>query len=317
LNQKPESIAQGPLDLVRAINENAEEFDDCLTSYVIDDVPEDLLEEMSRNVSLLDSQHPLVGDQVLVYGNEITPSIDEDGSSGDCLVANEDIPNIELSPVMGKYEGFAIMPAYDAGAEDHFYTFAHMISTSQTSYIDKRTGRYLQVTDCSYVSALGSDIVPALPINAHSLVDLADDEVIEEFDEVLYADSLDDLSRLKKIGDLAFLAMSVLIEQDEFNQQRISYLNSSGLLDGLDIFSRDMLVADDDGVVDFDNALATNLSQSIQIKPSMLDVAHSYDREGGVPVFNESDLDLYICGQIADGKVAMAPLRKIYKVIPI
>ncbi len=317
MNHEHVSIAQGPLDLVRSLNNEASSMDAELRVMTRDNTSSARERKVKEEIERLNSAHPLVGSKVVAYGAELFPSIEEGGALAPLMtipIQHKRSEWPDAKPEAGTYHGYFLMPAIDSVSQTETFTLAHRVAKSQRWFVKASTGERHEITNFSYVSALGSELVPVLPMNAHSLDDLADDNVVKGFDEIAFSDN-DIVEKLRAIGSLGKRALTNLRFDEEMNQQRVSYLNSLGILDGRYIIASDMLVENGDGRIDFDSLNVSSANQRIQVAPKLLDLAHAYERDdtGGVEV-REDMVDLYAWGKAANDLTVLVPLRNVEQV---
>lgn len=311
-----EFIAQGPLDLARSLNYEASSIDAELRVMTQTNTSPQYKRVVEEEIERLNGLHPLIGSKVIAYGAELSPSIEEGRLSRFMTIPMQHKRSEwpECKPEAGTYHGYFLMPAVDSVSQAETYTLAHRVAKSQRWSVSASTGERHEITSFSYVSALGSELVPVLPKNAHSLEDLASDNVVRGFDQIVFGED-DIANKLRAIGNLGMRALTNLRYEDEMNQQRVSYLNSLGILDGQYIVARDMLVENGDGRIDFDSLNVSSSEQLIEVAPKLFDTAHAYDRDdaGKVEVYPDS-VDLYAWGKAANNLTVLVPLRNVEQV---
>lgn len=106
--------------------------------------------------------------------------------------------------------------------------------------------------EMSYFLAADSAIEPIDPANAHSLEDLKTNRLIEEIDDIIYAQgSMDDMSytsNLKRLGELfRFVCRRQDLESSRLIKQQLSYLNSTQYVRGCRLLTNTVICEAEDG----------------------------------------------------------------------
>lgn len=229
-----EVLLEGPLDKVRRINADAADFDVMVDALCeVDGVTRD---EINYELALLNQGHPYLGREVEVTGLKMTTSMDEEGN----MHAQSMPPDQEKFTQSGIYAGYTLVTPYDPHSEEKFYRVAHTLDLYQQTYLDE-FGNKRSTTYRAYIFADESEIYPSDPIDAHSFKDLKDDPEIEEINVFAFDERMDRATILRRI---AYVANGFLRKEWDTleNLQRISYINSLGLLDEGIIYARDMVV---------------------------------------------------------------------------
>ncbi|MGI9027636.1 MAG: hypothetical protein ACR2FM_02200 [Candidatus Saccharimonadales bacterium] len=328
MSSTSETLHDGPLDIVRRINDEAVQFDEIATDYIIyengrnqmpnsEEEPRQVVErqrkrhtEICQEVVALDNINPLMGQDVSIYGDTLTISIDPDTKEIKAMVLPPGGPRIVPR---GRYYGYNIKKVYDPDNERPLYCVVHMLQGKAKGFWDEYGNHHL-VTDYMYVRAANSEIVPTVPVNAHSIKDLSRDEAFEDLMCLAFDRSSSRLETIQRVGSFA---NKLLIEEEnevEKNHQRISYLNSIGLLEGLRILTRDIAVADmeeeESTVTEF-----SNLEKILEVEPIYLQSECSYQRvNNNTQVQVSATKELYVHGKLLDGRTVMTPLRSILSV---
>lgn len=316
-----ESIAQGPLDLVRAINEEAASLDWMLATH-----PKEVtLEELalaSGKLNGFNQHNPLIGDEVTLFGDVISNSMNDFGET--CLVTPW-VPDEfdwlgakELMPASGKYNGYHIMSVYNPELERAQYRVVHSVFDMGSTFSDiDINGRMVTYTYGSHVLVGNSEIEPDLPIKAHSLQDLYGDPIAEQFDAVIRQQNYTQSERVKMLGRIGRRAFADSYNEDGLDKQRISYLNDSHVLSGAgSVFSKDVLMGSKEDIektlIEQRKPIISDASKEIKILPRMFELAFAYvrtSRDRGI--IDASTLDLYLSGFTERGQSVMAPLKNV------
>lgn len=316
----------GPLDLVRQLNDKAGEYDVYATLSMQDEYEAPKFQQQVHN---LNASHPLIGEEVSVYGDAITSSIDEEGREFTGVVSpamNGDSPELvrvdreyldgaigeHHMPVVGEYAGYEIWKAFDIKQGAWVHRVTHKVSVGSVEYVDPYGNDHL-ITQNRSVCALGSKIFPVNPVNAHSLRDLRDDKVVHyAFDNIVFHPDNSPVDAIIKIGKIARKVFSGDRENPELNHQRISYLNSMGLLDGISILTRDFLQVTgypSEGDV---TSQPVQTERFVQIEPGFFVLGKKYHRDTQGNVYcKPGEIDLGVKTPTGDGEAIVVPVPNI------
>lgn len=322
-----EFIAQGPLDLVRAINNEASQLDVLLGRAASEEVDDNSIRLSLDKIKRFDEHNPLINNKVMLGGMVLTPGASEESFTGLMMPSSELQRQYEsgmldgtseYTEVGGLYRGYYLMKVYDPDRDEIVHRVTHMVvhEGHQRTEMDI-FGRLVSVVDCSHVCAEGVKVDPVLPINAHSLEDLKNDEAISIFERLIKARDPEVVAR--RIGYYAHQALSKDSESNQgLNKQRASYLNSRGILNGHRIVTNEFLVGD---VSEFmkDPRKILGISQEEYnrvIIPEMLDWSYKYDRASDSEVdIDTKSVELCVVGENDQGQRVAAPLRKIVTLV--
>lgn len=303
-NQHP-----GPLDKCRTMIAEAEEMDQLARQH--EDQEWDMYDVFSNAVFELTDQNPLMNQEVIVYGRQLTMSAGDEG-----LTPFVSGPDEGGDRVKGMYSGLAVLLVYDSATDTESLRVAHMIYTGSSDAVFDKFGHKDQKHFYEYVCVQGSDLEPVQPANGHSLEELADDAVTAEIDKI----SFDEASGLHEKISRICACMNKVLErtaylEDDLNHQRISYINSLGLFAGTSVFTRDLLLADKETYLTSGQILFTDMARSIEILPYRIDAAPGY-RRGRRPedVTFEPCPELFVAATLTDGQPVMAPLSNIERI---
>lgn len=317
---------QGPLDIIRRINDEAIQLDQIANDYITHDDEqkheqfdeeelarrrEQRYMEIRAEVKGLSIAHPNRGQEVKIYGDVLTISIHSENR----VIEPLSLPPKGPRPVpYGTYRGYAVMSAYNPDTDEHQYGLFHVLQGKTNEFWDNRRWHHM-VTEHTYVSVLESEVAPIYPIDAHSMKDLSLDDEIEDFTALAFDESCSQLQKLRQIGSLTNKRLIKQEGQIDKNNQLISYLNSIGLLDGVTIVTRDIAYAEsEEGECNVTGI--SNLSQTVEVKPLFLQSEQSYQRinkNTGVKI--SSTKELYVNGHIAGNKQVLTPLKSIISVV--
>ena len=321
-----EVLYNGPLDIVRRRIVEATELDEIAHDYIGMQLDRDVepsievsksdevkikqrYQEIWDTVIELDENHPLLGQSVAIYGDELTLSVEETGKPRPYALSVD-----RLCPAPeGIYAGHNLKRVYDPKTGTTTFRVVHMLKGVTDEFWDD-FGKHHEITDHTYVCVTNSEIMPTQPLNAHSMEDIRKDKVVREFDAIAYDESLSKLQRLRDVG--AF-ANSFLINQAQMpgiNLQRVSYFNAVGLLDGITVVSNDVLILELAGGESIVTG-ASNLNQYIPLQPLYLqaDVAYTREPDESQITFIDSK-QLYVYSLMPDGRTAAAPLSNIVSI---
>ncbi len=316
----------GPLDMVRQLNATAGDYDVYANMYMQDDEHEQ--KKFQGRVDALNASHPLIGEPVIVYGDILSISMDEEGREFTAVVPgsiqsdSRELARVDREylaevmgehhvPVVGVYRGYDIWKTFDINSQEWVHRVTHKIGRETVEYTDPY-GADHSVSHNTFIYAWGSKIFPIDPVNAHSLKDLRNDKIVRyAFDNIAFDAEISRPNAIMKIGEIAQKAFSGWIEQPEIDQQRISYLNSLGLLEGLSIISQDFLKVS--GYADEPKVSVPSPPDQpyAQIEPGFFVLARSYKRDSLGQAFYRNGKDLCIKTPIADGEAVVVPVPNI------
>jgi len=299
---------EGPLDICRRVNDEAEGIDDLLIeSQELDEADSGPIKEW---INELEKQHPLIGQEVVVYGQVLTPSMGDNGVVHPLTTGVDK----EGNAVEGKYCGYMVCTAYDPVLDESGDILAHMVKTSTESYADE-FGNVITKDSFTYVWVWGSEVIPKLPLLAHSLEDLKDDEPVDEFDRLTLESAMPRAEVVRRIGSIANrLFINTEYDQAEMNQQRVSYLNSLGILDGIVLVTRDVLVMDRDDYIKGDNIRYSDMSNVLHLKPQAFDILPGYLRIPGGGIFPGGPPELFATCELVDGRSVLIPIKAVEEI---
>lgn len=301
---------KGPLDIARIVNEEAEALDDMLTDAIIDT---DQLDSASlRDLILdLDRQHPLMGQEVKVYGMQLSIGMDEDGGVMPVTFA-PDLSNGGAAE--GIYQGFAICSVYIPKVDEDVDVVCHRIKTGETTYLDQFQH---QITKefLTYVCVFGSEVIPKLPVNAHSLEDLYKDRLLAEVDKLVWQDDTLDPCTVKTIGRIANRVLAAEEYREEINYQRVSYLNQLGLFQDMIVTTRDIAIATRDDFISGKNiAFSDPNTDPVELQPYMLDILPGYMRVGDSGILLGGPLELFAHYPAGEDKIIFIPMKLVEEI---
>lgn len=304
-----EILKPGPMDVIRDLNVQAREVDSIAEDIIDGDA--ETLENFQKEVHLWDGKNPLNGTDVLIYGDSLEINTEDDNEEFPLLIPD----GSGVRPIVfGLYAGYDLRPAYDRETERHFFKVVHIVKGEPSMRFD-RFGHQHVFTPHTYVCADGSDLIPQNPINAHSLRDLRDDLCARKFDELVFEENDPEIT-LRKIGEVAnkFLISDDSMGLPDLNFQRISYLNSLGLLDGVEVVSREYVRAESS--LDAEKYKLSSGFDVKNIKPSLFQSSFSYRRNAEHEDVEFLDFnELYIEGSLPDGESVAAPVMKLDAVV--
>lgn len=314
-----ERIYDGPLDRVRAIEDDALLVDWAVAEQGVEPEEED---EYLERIKQLTLDHPYLYKEVIVYGEPLTRSMDSDQHElalrlltlpGDGGHGHLD----RINQTKGIYRGYAIKDIYDSLNDTYTQRLVHAVHVAQTRIEEIDEYHDIVTTTRShmnYFTFMESVVIPALPLNMHSLEDLAKDGSMIHIDEVAFAGT----GTFETIRNIGLLANKIL-ERNEWDElagersmQRVSYINSLGLLEGIDVLSEYMVVTSIDRPF---HPLETTYCESdegvIRFQGGIFDIGPRYDNlstgeflPGGAP-------ELYVKIETSAEQAIYTPVRSI------
>ncbi len=314
-----ERIYNGPLDRVRAIENEALIIDETAAKHGIK--PEEQGKYLER-VQKLVLSHPYLYKEVIVHGEPLTRSMDSDQYEqtfhlltlpGDGGHGHLD----RINQTKGIYRGYAIKDIYDSLNDTYTQRLVRAVHVAQTRIeeIDEYHDVVTTIRNhINYFTFTESVVIPALPLDMHSLEDLAKDGSMIHIDEIAFAGT-GAFETIQNIGTLA----NKILERNEWDElagersmQRVSYINSLGLLEGTDVLSEDMVVTSIDKPF---HPRETTYCESdegvIRFQGGIFDVGPRYDNlstgkflPGGAP-------ELYVKVETSAEQAIYTPVRRI------
>lgn len=211
------------------------------------DSPE--MAEVRQLLNVIEEEHPLLGDFVEVYGTELVSGRDEHDNEQPIMIPDDRDTEPQTGsythwgePVKGQYQGLYITDAYSPEADGAVTVIVHGVLRDSVSYFDEY-GNHIIKKYMSYVLAEEDVVIkPVLPVNTHSLRDLARDPAVEELDRLVYEPRSDNKGlQLREIGSLANHLFVATQYDDDHNVQLASYLNATGVLAGVEVYGTDFI----------------------------------------------------------------------------
>jgi hypothetical protein len=295
----------GPMDMVRDITDEATELDRLVRDCA--DTDSRAYSVLQQRIAELTEDHPLNDQEVVAYGNEVVCS----GFIDDETTYPWMIGTGYNQPTDGVYYGLTIRPLYDVRDKREKHGVVHMLGTG-SSYVDEFYNQH-QTTTFTYMPVQGSELIPALPLNAHSLQEMQRDGIIHRFDELLLNDDSEVTERLRNLGALASKIFAKNSGRVDQNHQRVSYLNSLGLLDGLQLTVTDALVATRNDFCSGQAWERAGSAQFLAFEPDLFDIAPTYSRQAGAGSSYSVDKSpaLYASAITEDGDRIFAKLDNV------
>lgn len=315
MNEKFEVL--GPLDLTRHINEEAARLDVFADNLMSN---KNATEGFLKEIETLDETHPLLGQDVIAYGNSLTMSVVSEDSG--LYISPLALPpeNRGIDRVRGTYNGLYVK-LVDTNAEmddedKYSYRVVHGIRGETTGYTDILGHNHVQIENV-FICANGAEITPTEPINAHSLIDLKNDKIIEHvIEKFAFKERMPKKERIRKIGKIATEAFTNLRFEEAKNHQRVSYLNSLGLLDGFDVLVRDCRMVKDDNYDIVDTVAFSNMDSMYNVEAGHFVLSPSYVRVGAYRFkVQEEKLDLCIRTDTTE-YTFLVPVKNVLEYIP-
>lgn len=300
--------AAGPLDVARAINSEATELDTLIRDKLGDKTME-LWNDVKAVASGLSERHPLTGEDVIVYGLPVTFSVGGDDEPRPLAIT----ANHEYRAVTGSYRGIVMLEVHDPKAEVAQFRLLHQIYTGSSALVSDAFYNMDQKHFYDYVLVHGSEVVAVDPVNAHSLIDLERDRITAQVDEIVLDETKDPAKRVNEVG---LLLNEVLgsEEENELSQQRVSYLNSLGLLKEVVILTDDLVLGDKKAFESSPHLLFSEGSTDFEIYPERFQVALGYTRFADGSILPGGAPELYVEGELKDGQLVFAPMKSAIEV---
>jgi hypothetical protein len=312
-----EMIHLGPLDRLRDIMSRAEIIDEMIaeaTDRIYRSEPDDAeLRDLNEAVIELDdelSSLNMIGSQVKVRGLVLTMSADEERVYRALTMP----PDREKVITTGTYLGFSIRTVSELEGDDCTFRLTHAVDTGMRQY-ENEVGHPVAIREIDYVCATGAVLEPLLPVNAHSLVDMANDPLLRIVEEVMLDSSMPDEQKVRYVGAKA---NQYIIEhhEDDFaapqkglNMQRASYLNETGLFSGLVLEATEVVIADNrQGFAKQDLSGCDFLDAPVYMAPEFIDLLPGYTWMPDGEIIPNAPPELY-ASVSNDDQICYVPLR--------
>ncbi len=305
-------MPEGPLDIVRQIAVEAEELDRFAQSQPEMDESE-LYADFARSVFARDKIHPLFGEEVIIYGTPITLSMELEGDTGDLLTRPMAVSaSREYMASAGTYAGLTVERVYDAREDSNLLRVVHMVYTGSSPAAPDEHRNKQQTHFYDHILAEGGEVVAYNPVNAHSLVDLRDDPVTDEIDKIAFSEDMDSWVVAEEIGLSVAAALSEREDEDEKNQQRLSYLNSLELLDEVLLITSDFVFGNKRAYETNQTLRFSDTELNFMVDPHVFHFLNGYKRmqsTGAIALGCEPEL--FIEGSLEDDQTVILPFQGI------
>ena len=206
-------------------------------------------------------------------------------------------------------------PIYLPECEDYVQSMAHLLETDNLAYTDE-AGNQHTVNHFHFVLAQDSHLEPILPINNHNLSAMADSKKIEKFDEILFQEDLDTEQKIRRVGGFAnkvFRHEGHLIDRQ---YGRVSYLNASGILDGVSVVTSDFIIARDREryVAGLEvPIISEDEHSSVSVGALVFDILPGYKKTDNKSVRLHLPPELFLAAPIPSGWLAL-PVKSVDKI---
>lgn len=307
----------GPLDRVRAIENEAYQIDWAVAEH---GVKREHRQEYTDYLNLLESIHPYIGREVVVYGEPLSWSIDIDSDITYSLILPGDGGrghDDRINQTKGLYRGYAIKHVYDSLNDMQTQRLVHAVQTGQTKEInDYHNLVTTQFID--YFTFTESVVTPTIPVDIHSFEDLKKDGSMTQIDEAAFSED-DRYTTIQNIGIVASRIFGCSDWRDssanERNRQRVSYINSLGLLNGVGVLTRDMVVTNIESAFHPDATNYYGLDGDLRINDSIFDIGPSYEKLSTGEFLPGGPSELYIKVEHSAEHAIYTPVRRLTGII--
>ncbi len=273
---------------------------------------------LDNHLSTLEKGSPYLGSLVEATGTALKAEWDEEIKVFSFRAADK-APD---TTAIGIYNGYGVLGVWDE-RNIHNYRIVHKIGHPLKSkgWVTAFTERFERTWDLVCVE--GGRILPAAPHDAHSLADLAMDDVAEGIDDIVLNGEEIDIARLKELGSL--IMKSCLQEQGTrlsvISRSRLSYLNRLGVLDGRYVVANKFLFGNlasehDYFREDTTPAVAT-VTEEIVTAQHFLILPRTKIMVNGneVSVSQGGDYGLHISGNLDDGQLVAVSIDDVEDII--
>lgn len=308
---RPE-LYPAPLDVVRQVCSVVGRFDLQLSTEK--PLATDEQEDTRRMIKFLEWQMPLIGQEVSVIGEVLDTK--DDG----LLIPNK--PSLQISRdeegstegiITGVYKGFEVLPVFEDGVGSRTRVL-HSVEPGDEKFLtprgDEVTYRYRQ-----YAAVGESGILPREPINAHSAVDLEDDDAIAEINEII-ENYTEETARLLKIGTFIDELMAEPKGNRRHDFQVVSYVNSLNLTEGRRLGANDWIEGSPRTGGDFTWCPMSGRNAFTRVSAGKLAILPGYRRSRTNPMsVNLLDRpELYVRAKTHTGTEIVTPVRSVGEV---
>jgi hypothetical protein len=148
------------------------------------------------------------------------------------------------------------------------------------------------------------------------LKDLSQDNVIDEFDNLIFDETETESSRIRNLSTFANRELAKAEFTNDLNHQRVSYLNSLRIFDRLKLVTRDLLICDRDSYITNPNGadvFRSDMSATVEVVPQQFDLLPGYFRLPGGEIFPGGSPELFATADIDEGRLLVIPLKNIIK----
>jgi|GEM_PF-2164578 len=309
-----------PLDEIRRLNEAARNME-----VLAVECPEEALangSQFDELIKKLDLQHPLLEEEVIVYGSPLIPCADADGNMHPLSLAADEysMPTEEKMGIRGIYYGLGMRPAYSQDLNKVIPVAAHLVMTGQYQYADEFYNWYNK-KNIEHIWVVGSEIVPVLPVHGHNLYDLRKDALIEKFNSIAFEGTASVPDIVRQLGAVA---NDVLGGDDGFNiertRQRISYLNSLELLSSLVLTSTEVVVGNRDSYLagEADELGIVDKTTPLKMRGGMFDALPGFKRLPDDSInFAGRAPELFVVGSYYEGAHTFMPVKDILDIVAV
>jgi len=310
-----ETITQGPLEVIRAINEDAEILDELIVSATdrlrnasaSEESEDPELEVFNESVLELDNRSFLIGRAISAHGMALTLSAGGDDTFRSLTMP----PGGEKTTVTGKYHGFAVRTVSELEGDGCTYRLAHVIQTGHEKYNDDEC-HVITRDSLTFVCATGCELEPVLPLDAHSLLDLEYDPLALAMEEIMLDGSFSrhEYQRLRYLGAKVNQYLINNEHESALNKQRVSYLNKLGTFVNIILRTCDFAVAPDrDSYLRNEEVYLSDGSVEISLAPEMIDLLPGYTRLPDGGILPNGPPELVAACTNYDGSSLLLPLR--------
>lgn len=326
-----------PIDVARQINAEATDVDGLMKSVLVPTSEDNQF--INTMLGELQGRHPLLGREVIAYGKQLTSTMrdlfnyshngagygendeEEDDVTEDTtlLTVPDQVPYAmppedKTSRVLGYFIGFGIRTVYYPEVQAFCDEVVNVVQTGEYNYMDEFGSSIRKITYADFCVS-GSELVPVLPIGAHSLDELKNDKFIQEVDQFVADPEIDRIRRLQGVVDMfnSMCAKESDPEVTDLIHQRVSYINSLGLLDNLVITTDELALVDRSGEPPYAIESGTpvvSLTQVVQFDPYFLFASPSYLKLSDEEVKSGYPVKLFAARETNDDKIMLVRLDK-------
>jgi hypothetical protein len=302
-----EALNKGPLDIVRGRTAQAAELDELARERLVD--APDMTADFAASVAALNDGHPLLGQKVIVYGAPLNAKAE--AITAIALGREDEMTSTERHRRQsGTYGGLTVASQYFHQTGRSVLRVVHRVDVGRGDFRPDQLGEMSQPAFINTVLAPNSEVIAMRPLNAHSLIDLAEDPIVREVDQIMLDSEEEPIDCLTELGEVVNIGLEELGWDDGKNQQRASYLNGLDILKGIRLAASDFVLADAE-TYEGDGELTVSspdlMTAPLIFVPQRFEVIARYERtdNGGVVIGQTPELAVAVTSILGENALVL------------